>query len=141
MTRTFASILLLVALGCSLRGHAASDVSTPPVIPGSWQATPLGVRVFVPRWLDLAPALRTEVLAEIDAAAVPLRIEVRIQDPGAYSFWGSSTGLALGHTDMHSYITAAWRTKGTYPLLPALDHEMGHVLTQDRCAGHGAGCR
>lgn len=116
---------------------------------GRWESSPRGVRVWAPSWLT--GALLAEALAEVDTTTsqpdalgrasltgVPLGIEVVVQDPGAFSTPASPTGLARGMTDMSSRIWVSFRMRPyeSTPLLPALNHELLHVATQDATAGH-----
>lgn len=122
--------------------------------PGSWRRTPRGVRVWVPSWLRLAPDLLDEALTQIDTqrpdhygrdprilasdVGVPLGVEVVIQSPGSFYTEFSPTRLARGLTDMRSTIRVAWRVSwiNERPLLPALGHELDHVVTGDPDIGH-----
>ena len=133
----------------------ASCVDTPtwseePVrVEGRWVSSGRGVRVWAPVWLQ--GALLAEALAEVDSTAsqpdaqgrpgllgVPLGYEVIVQDPGAFSTPASPTGLARGMTDMQSRIWVSFRMRPweERPVLPALNHELLHVVTQDAGAGH-----
>lgn len=138
---TLALVLLIGAssVGCSDSSgpkiYAPPAPDYPTLVPGSWQNTPLGVRVWVPIWLDLFPVLKSDSFVEIDTAKVPLYIEVHIQDPGLFST--QSGALASGQTDMFSWIAVAFRRiPNSRPLLPALIHEMAHITTGDPLIGH-----
>ena len=141
MYKNIISAILIIVFGlaiisCGPNKKNVPIMSSPPLIPGSIQSTPLGTLVYVPLWLDRDQNLKNEALAEIDSSGIPAGIVVFIQDPGMYSWPPSPTGLAYGHTDMNTYIYVAWRTNGSYPLLPALIHEVNHVITKDPNFGH-----
>jgi len=108
--------------------------------PGTIQQTPSGVRVEVPVWLDLHKELKAEAFQEIDiwADALQHRWLVVIRDPGAYWEESSPTGLTQGHVDYTPReLHVAWKSPEAFPrpLLPALEHEVGHVL-YGPCKGH-----
>lgn len=69
---------------------------------------------------------------------VPLEISVVILDPGPYYAKYSPTGLANGESRFDTNtIYVAWRGSPREPvLLPALAHELRHMLTRDPLAGH-----
>ena len=59
-----------------------------------------------------------------------------VLDPGPYYAPYSPTGLAHGEWRAPSTIYVAWRGTSSGAVLPALDHELNHLRTQDPNAGH-----
>ncbi len=59
---------------------------------------------------------------------------------GAFPVGGPAPGFALGSTNMHDRMWLALRACSAHPheapLLPALEHELRHLLTKDPEAGH-----
>lgn len=113
------------------------------------QRTPEGVQLFYPVWLDDHPARKAELLAELrdvvpepdrripsDQRGVPAGVTVVVLDPGAYYAPYSPTRLASGEWRAPSTIYVAWRPTSSGPLVPALPHELRHLLTGDAAAGH-----
>lgn len=155
---------LLVAMLCSLAGAGQALLvsgcgpstryrSSPHV----WETRPHttrparsgGVRVLLPVWVRLHPGEEAAALAEvysvtlefdhrIDPAlrGVPLSATVVVLDPGAYYAPYSPTGLASGE-QWGSALYVAWRGTPSGVRLPALAHELRHLLTGDPNAGHG----
>ncbi|MCW8141299.1 MAG: hypothetical protein KIT58_20545, partial [Planctomycetota bacterium] len=108
-----------------------------------------GVTLHYPVWLESHPTRRAEMLEEIrtvvpeadpripaDARGVPPGTTLIVMDPGAYYAPYSPTLLASGEWRGPSTIYVAWRGGSSGKLLPALAHELRHLLTQDPNAGH-----
>lgn len=146
-----AALFLAIALtvsGCSEASAGSKNkIHTPPQIPGSWQLAD-DVKVYVPTWLSLDSELKQRAFDEIkttpglnvagQSVGVPQDWQVKIQDPGLYSFEGSPTYLAFGHVNyVTKTIHIAWRGPGSRatPLLPALAHEIAHIYNGP-CANH-----
>lgn len=111
--------------------------------------TPEGVQLFYPVWLDHHPTRKAELLGELrivvpepdprissEARGVPPGTTVVVLDPGAYYAPYSPTRLASGEWRAPSTIYVCWRPTAEGPLLPALPHELRHMLTGDPNAGH-----
>jgi len=133
------SLLLWTALCPSCRESRSEDWhALPAIYPESTrQYTNEGRQVVVPEWLDRDPALRAEAFEEIDTL-VPMGWVVVIHDPGSYGILSSPTGLARGHVDfarLEIHVAFRFRPCEDRPLLPALEHEVGHV-TGGPFAGH-----
>lgn len=126
--------------------HAAGAAARPS---GRYVTSPRGVRVWAPDWLR--GSMLSEALAEVDdvepeadsriatgTRGVPVGVEVTIMDPGSFSTPASASGLARGQTDMASSIVVSWRMQPweTRPLMPALAHEVRHLMSRDAQAGH-----
>jgi hypothetical protein len=129
------------------------DVSGPSE-PGSpaprrSMTTPEGVLLSYPVWVDMHPTKKAEMLAEIRTVApepdtridsayrgVPSGTTLVILDPGAYYAPYSPTGLAAGEWRAPTTLYVAWRGGEAGKLLPALNHELRHMLTSDPLAGH-----
>lgn len=109
--------------------------------------TARGVQVDYPAWLDLHPALLAQALREVDTVTpepdtridpalrgVPLGARVVVTDA---RFWSPSspTGLAAGE-QRGDVLYVAWRPTDSGPVLPALPHEVRHLLSGDPLAGH-----
>lgn len=111
-----------------------------------------GPLVYYPEWLDI-PANATFRQAMIDellavqpeadprlgivSMGVPSYATVIVLDPGAFSSAASPTGLAVGETHLpERTIYVSWRGTQSGPVLPALAHELRHLLTNDPLAGH-----
>lgn len=108
-----------------------------------------GVHLLYPVWLDHHPARKAELLEELrtvtpeadpripsDLRGVPAGTTVVVLDPGAYYAPYSPTRLASGEWRAPSTIYVCWRATGDGPLVPALAHELRHMLTGDPNAGH-----
>lgn len=119
--------------------------------PRVWTTTPEGVLLGYPVWLDDAQhaAHRAAMLAEVrdvvpeadpriapTVRGVPAGTTVVVLDPGSYFAPYSPTLLAGGEWRAPSTIYVAWRGGSSGPRLPALAHELRHLLTQDPGAGH-----
>lgn len=128
------------------RAHEPGDPA-----PRAWTTTPEGVTVGYPVWLDDAQhaASRAAMFNEIRTVVpeadpriapgvrgVPPGTTVIVLDPGAYFAPYSPTLLASGEWRAPSTIYVAWRGGSSGPRLPALAHELRHLLTQDPDAGH-----
>ncbi len=111
--------------------------------------TPEGVQLFYPAWLDHHPERKGELLEELrsvvpeadpripgDARGVPAGTTVVVLDPGAYYAPYSPTRLASGEFRAPATIYVCWRPTSQGPLVPALPHELRHMLTGDPDAGH-----
>ncbi len=111
--------------------------------------TPEGVQLIYPVWLDHHPTRKTELLEELrtvvpeadprlsaDVQGVPAGTTVIVLDPGAYYAPYSPTLLASGEWRAPSTIYVCWRPTAQGPLVPALPHELRHMLTGDPNAGH-----
>lgn len=139
-----AAILLALALGCapSRPRPVGPSVGVPP---GRWDLAADLTPVWVPTWLDLAPELRAQALAEVESAGVPSGYSVVVMDPGSFSAPTSPTGLARGVADLGARtLYVAWRFPASGRVLPALEHEVEHArvweATHDAalaaCVGH-----
>lgn len=108
-----------------------------------------GVAVHYPVWLEAHPARLAEMFEEIrtvvpeadprissDVRGVPPGTLLIVLDPGAYYAPYSPSLLASGEWRAPATVYVAWRGGSTGKLLPALAHEMRHLLTQDPHAGH-----
>lgn len=139
-----------------------------PLAPtGRWLPTASGILVWVPQAVELVPGRAAELLAQVDAtvtepdtrlspdARLPRGSRV-IALPGAFEVAGSgfpvwAVGLAGGKAwpnppgdplGPFSFVCwVSWRPTQREPrLLPALAHEIRHLLTGDPQAGHPGGC-
>ncbi|MBX3465286.1 MAG: hypothetical protein KF878_00115 [Planctomycetes bacterium] len=156
------ALVALVALGC---GGSSRGGSPPPPLPApastlpaahepGWPApqiamtTAEGVHVRYPAWLAAHPTDEAAMLDELRAVVpeadpriapgargVPPGTTVVVLDPGAYYAPYSPTLLAHGEW-RSSTIYVAWRGTSSGPRLPALAHELRHLLTGDPDAGH-----
>lgn len=154
---------LLVAVFCALAGAGQALLvsgcgpstryrSSPPRVgdqaPHYETRSPRGVRVLLPVWVRLHPGEEAAALAEVDSVVpeadpridpalrgVPLDVTVVVLDPGAYFAHYSPTGLASGE-QRGSTLYVAWRGAPSGVRLPALAHELRHLLTGDPLAGH-----
>lgn len=111
--------------------------------------SPRGVRVLAPVWLvERHPTDLRAALDEIDTVTpepdpridpalrgVPLDVTVVVLDPGPYYAPYSPTLLASGE-QRGSTLYVAWRGAPSGVRLPALPHELRHLLTNDPNAGH-----
>lgn len=139
----------LLASGC---GPSTRYRSSPPRVgdqaPHYETRSPRGVRVFLPVWVRQHPGEEAAALAEVDSVVpeadpridpalrgVPLDVTVVVLDPGAYYAPYSPTLLASGE-QRGSTLYVAWRGAPTGARLPALPHELRHLLTGDPNAGH-----
>lgn len=108
-----------------------------------------GVFLEYPVWLERWPEQRAALLEELrtvvpeadprisaDVRGVPPGITVIVLDPGAYYAPYSPTGLAAGEWRAPSSIYVAWRGTQQGKVVPALSHELRHLLTGDPLAGH-----
>lgn len=139
----------------SAGGASESGAALPPVAqpgdpcPRVATLTPEGVQLFYPVWLDHHPARKAELLEELRTVVpepdprisptlrgVPPGTTVVVLDPGAYYAPYSPTRLASGEWRAPSTIYVCWRPTSQGPLLPALPHELRHMLTGDPSAGH-----
>jgi hypothetical protein len=133
-------------------------VPQPPVVSPAEPGTPSprvstttteGVFVEYPIWLERWPEQRASLLEELrsvvpeadaripaDVRGVPPGTTVIVLDPGAYYAPYSPTGLAAGEFRSPALIYVAWRGTSQGPLVPALAHELRHMLTGDPDAGH-----
>lgn len=127
-------------------GGSGPDESTVSMV------TTSGVTVRYPPWLDLPinAVSRARALEEIatvplavpapdgSAHGVPSGVTVVIRNPGAWPSSRSPTGLVQGmcwHAE--NRVEVAWAgTSGAAVKLPALAHELHHLLTGDPLAGH-----
>jgi hypothetical protein len=114
------------------------------------ERTPEGVSLFYPAWLDAYPQLKARVLDELRTTSpdadpriasgvqgVPAGTTIIVLEPGAYWAPYSPTHLATGEWRAPSTIYVAWTGDDDEgPLLPALSHELRHLLTGDPHAGH-----
>ncbi|MCO5168010.1 MAG: hypothetical protein M9894_16825 [Planctomycetes bacterium] len=129
-----------VPVGAHEPGHPAPRVHV---------VTAEGVNLSYPVWLESHPTRRAEMLEEIrtvvpeadpripaDVRGVPAGTTLIVMDPGAYYAPYSPTLLASGEWRGPSTIYVAWRGGSSGKLLPALAHELRHLLTQDPHAGH-----
>jgi hypothetical protein len=128
---------------------STGNTSGPITVPGSFEQHS-GVNIWIPRWLNETPELKTNAIRDIlttqpesdsrirpEVLGVPAGYTVYIQDPGSFSTSSSPTFLAVGQTDMISNLWLAWRSDASKEiLLPALKHELRHVYTNDPMAGH-----
>lgn len=150
---TLAGWLLLGALvvGCADERPCPAGGVGEPGAPAPRRAitTPEGVIVHYPTWLDAHPGDRDAMLDELrdtapeadpriapGARGVPAGATVVVLDPGPYHAPYSPTLLASGEWRAPSTIYVAWRGSPTGPRLPALAHELRHLLTGDARAGH-----
>lgn len=139
-------------------GDSTTDTSSvpPPGVrepgdpaPRVAMVTPEGVQLLYPVWLDHHPARKSELLEELrsvvpeadpriaaDVRGVPPGTTVIVLDPGAYYAPYSPTLLASGEWRSPSTIYVCWRPTADGPLVPALPHELRHMLTGDPNAGH-----
>lgn len=131
-----------------------TPIGTPAAKPGEPAPrisvlTPEGVMLEYPVWLDQYPDLKDELLTELRETApnadpriavgvrgVPAGSTVIVLDPGAYYAPYSPSLLASGEWRTPSTIYLAWRPESNGPVVPALAHELRHLLTQDPLAGH-----
>jgi hypothetical protein len=108
-----------------------------------------GVFLEYPVWLERWPDQQAVLLEELrtvvpeadpripsDVSGVPPGTTVIVLDPGAYYAPYSPTGLAAGEWRAPSSIYVAWRGTQQGRVVPALAHELRHLLTGDPLAGH-----
>lgn len=151
MMKKVLSILLLgfLILGCGPKTRTKTKTLTvtktaPSGTPSISMITTWGAQLTYPIWVELHPAFKDQMLSELaftpmEAGAsigVPAWASITIVDPGPYYAPSSSTGLALGEWVPPDKIILAWRGCQSGPLLPALAHELRHLITQDPLAGH-----
>lgn len=114
------SLVLIGTLSCASSSHTIQDNSV---------RTPVKqVKVYFPSWLDNYQPLKEQALKEIDKTALPEDWVVYIELP-IYHIEGHT--LVRGHTDYQSKaIHVGWRATPYEmdPVLPALTHEVDHVL-------------
>lgn len=148
MKRTLTAFALLAIAGTMpLYGCSEQETATDyypvhfalPSAPLTEQQTPSGIAVMVPEWLDRFPDLKREAFAEIDGFSAALTgWSVVIREPGSFWTTESETGLARGFVAFDfGEVHVAWRVRPyeDRPLLPALEHEVGHI-TGGPEAGH-----
>ena len=144
-------LVLLAALTCwgcmpgpRTRGGQLGDQA-----PHVGMVTTSGVSVSYPVWLQGYPDHLAAMLDEIATVTpdadprispahrgVPAGATVIVLDPGSYYQPGSHTSLATGEWHPPLEIVVAWRGTPQGVRLPALPHELRHLLTQDPRAGH-----
>lgn len=140
----------VLSQGCSERRPCPVGALAEPGAPAPRRVlvTPEGVTLHVPAWvsgsaLDALLVEVRDVVPEADpripstARGVPAGTTLVVLDPGAYYAPGSPTLLATGEWRAPSTIYVAWRASQDGPRLPALAHELRHLLTNDPDAGHG----
>lgn len=158
-------VVALVVAGCGGSSGGGAPMSHDPGGPGGavslpavsepgmpsprlYVLTPEGVHLHYPVWLDAHPSRMADLLAylrdvvpeadaRIDPAlrGVPAGTTVVVLDPGPYYAPYSPTGLASGE-QRGSTLYVAWRSGQSGPVVPALPHELRHLLTGDPNAGH-----
>lgn len=139
-----------------------------PLAPtGRWLPTASGIMVWVPQAVELVPGRAAELLVQVDAATsdpdTRLAADARLPAgsrvialPGAFEVagwgfpawavglaggpaWPNPPGDPLGPFSLVCWVS--WRPTPSEPrLLPALRHEIRHLLTGDPMAGHVGGC-
>ena len=119
-----AAVLALAVLGCADRSRSGA-VSTGTVV-----LSPGGTPVEFPPWLAVWPDLMAGALAEVDAAGVPPGWRVVVRLP-KFETAASPTGLARGMCDYDArtlHVGFRFAPCEDRPLLPALEHEVGHIF-------------
>lgn len=121
--------LLFAAQGCSGVKRTGQVIGPPG------QLSARGVLVTTPPGLDAE--LVGQCLQEVDQQQVPGWIAVEVREAPWSDPQAPPGQVAWGQTDMRSWIRVALaKDRASRPLLPALEHEMLHVMTQDPKAGH-----
>lgn len=145
---------LAAATSCSPSHAGSLDAGAAPSHDTVARVTSRGVLVRLPAPLVRHhPDLVAEVLRRVDSAeperdpriapgtrGVPTRVTVHVLQSGAFPVGGPAPGFALGSTNMDDRMWLALRACSAHPheapLLPALEHELRHLLTRDPEAGH-----
>lgn len=155
MTRLALVLLAVLALsGCY--EATAGPFLPPPDRATVALVTSTGVTVEVPAQLAAHyPAIVDAVLRKVTDTApdadgrippgtrgTPAGFRVVVFQAGAYPSSTSSSGFAMGSTDLRATVWLALKRcsgAGDTNYLPALSHELRHVYTGDPYAGHAPG--
>lgn len=123
-------IFILLFSACAERQHVF--VSTGQIIERNG-----GGKIIIPIWLN--DELIQEACNEIETSGLPVQWNVIIELPVFEAIPGQ---LARGMTDYKNVtIHVGWRMRPyeDYPLLPALSHEVNHVLYGPNAGHSGEG--